>query len=95
MRVALAFALGWLVAMLTIVALVPNDASAAAHRFDNLWANRFSVGTITQRDLGTRPTCAAGYRGMIWQDANGAGVADTTAVCNKDASDAYAWRTLQ
>jgi hypothetical protein len=42
----------------------------------------------------TRPACAIGVRGRVWFVAGGAGVQDTLAVCAKDATDAYAWRTL-
>jgi len=45
-------------------------------------------------DRGTRPTCGAGIRGMLWYDQGGAGVADTFTICAKQAAgDTYAWRT--
>ncbi len=45
-------------------------------------------------DRGEKPTCSISYRGAIWTDFGGAGVADTVEVCTKDASNNYAWRTL-
>jgi hypothetical protein len=45
-------------------------------------------------DGGTRPACSSTYRGWLFIDEGGAGVADTLAICNKDAADAYGWRSL-
>ena len=42
----------------------------------------------------TRPACTVSLRGRLWFALNGAGSADTFAVCAKDASAAYAWRAL-
>lgn len=43
----------------------------------------------------TKPaTCDSSLRGVIWFAAKPAGVADTLEVCAKDASGAYAWRTM-
>ena len=55
-----------------------------------LWPNGM-IQTIPQV---SRPTCVAAYRGGFWTTNGGAGVADTVAVCAKDAGDAYAWRTI-
>jgi len=41
-----------------------------------------------------RPTCDSTVRGQTWFVEGGAGVADTYAVCAKDAANAYAWRTI-
>lgn len=50
-------------------------------------------GGVVIVDDGTRPTCAAGIRGMLWYDQGGAGVADTFSICAKQAAgDTYAWR---
>jgi hypothetical protein len=40
---------------------------------------------------GTKPTCDATARGSVWYEPGGDGVADTTEVCRKDASNNYAW----
>ena len=45
-------------------------------------------------DGGPRPTCDSTVRGLVWNDEGGAGVKDSIAVCSKDASDVYAWRTI-
>jgi hypothetical protein len=42
----------------------------------------------------TQPACGAGVRGRQWFVAGATGVKDSLAVCAKDASNAYAWRTL-
>lgn len=39
-------------------------------------------------------TCASGIRGQICYVGGAAGVKDTVQVCAKDASNAYAWRTI-
>jgi hypothetical protein len=40
---------------------------------------------------GSQPTCDASQRGKMWNIEGGAGVADLFQVCQKDASDVYAW----
>jgi hypothetical protein len=42
----------------------------------------------------TRPSCAVAVRGRLWFVAGAAGTKDSLSVCAKDATDAYAWRTL-
>ena len=42
-------------------------------------------------DEGIRPACDSSHRGWQWYDLNGSGVADTGAVCLKNASDGYSW----
>ena len=41
-----------------------------------------------------RPGCDGTVRGRLWFVAGTAGIADSLTVCAKDASDAYAWRTI-
>lgn len=53
-----------------------------------------TVTGLDHRDGGTRPTCDASTRGTSWFDEGGAGVADSFAICAKDAADAYDWRTI-
>lgn len=40
---------------------------------------------------GAQPTCNSGNRGKLWNIQGGAGVADNYEICQKDASDVYAW----
>jgi hypothetical protein len=40
------------------------------------------------------PACGAALRGRLWFVAGGAGVKDSLAACAKDASGAFAWRTI-
>jgi hypothetical protein len=42
----------------------------------------------------TQPTCGASVRGRVWFVAGGTGVKDSLNVCAKDATGAFAWRTL-
>jgi hypothetical protein len=41
-----------------------------------------------------QPACAATVRGRLWFVAGAAGVKDGLSVCAKDATNAYAWRTI-
>lgn len=41
-----------------------------------------------------QPACGVGVRGRQWFVAGATGVKDSLSVCAKDASNAYAWRTL-
>lgn len=52
------------------------------------------VGTGVRLVTGTRPTCDATTRGLLFYVAGGAGVADTCEVCRKDAANNYAWVSL-
>jgi hypothetical protein len=45
-------------------------------------------------DPGTRPTCDVTLRGTLWIDEGSSSVQDSVAVCAKDASDNYGWRTI-
>jgi len=51
-------------------------------------------GTWRAGDPGVKPTCDVTKRGEYWHDWGAAGVKDTIEICAKDASDAYAWRTV-
>jgi hypothetical protein len=42
----------------------------------------------------SRPTCSATTRGTFWFVKGGTGVADSAAVCAKNASNTYAWTPL-
>lgn len=53
-----------------------------------------SSGGGLQLTTGTRPTCSASTRGLIWYIAGGAGVADTAEICAKSSADAYAYRSI-
>lgn len=57
-------------------------------------ADVLTVGNAVQLTTGTRPACAASYRGTFWYVAGGSGVKDTVEVCAKDAANAYAWRAI-
>lgn len=49
------------------------------------------VGTGVRLVTGTRPSCDATTRGLLFYVAGGAGVADTIEVCGKAAADTYSW----
>ena len=71
----------------------------------DLYSSAVAIGSQTKRlhvanDGGLQwltaanPTCDATHRGNVNYVAGGAGVKDTFQVCGKDATDAYAWRTI-
>jgi hypothetical protein len=43
---------------------------------------------------GAQPTCSSALRGRIWTVFSASGTKDGVTVCAKDATDAYAWRTI-
>lgn len=53
-----------------------------------------SSGGGLQLSSGTKPTCNAATRGLIWYTAGGAGIADTAEICAKSSSDVYAYRSI-
>ena len=65
--------------------ITSNDTNFVAQMRDGGWQ---------AINFGTKPTCAASVRGMTWFTRGGAGAKDAYEVCAKDASDAYAWRTI-
>jgi hypothetical protein len=52
------------------------------------------AGGVRLNTATTKPTCDATSRGTFWFTQGGAGVKDSAEVCAKDATDAYAWRSL-
>jgi len=52
-----------------------------------------STGGI-QLNTGAQPACDLSTRGTLWFTQSASGVKDTLEVCAKDATDAYAWRTV-
>jgi hypothetical protein len=56
--------------------------------------NAIFSGGITLNPTTSKPTCSASVRGTQWLTQGGAGVKDTLELCAKDASNAYAWRTI-
>jgi hypothetical protein len=51
-------------------------------------------GGIRLNTTTAKPTCDATHQGTLWFTQGTTGVKDTLEVCAKDATDAYAWRTL-
>jgi hypothetical protein len=51
-------------------------------------------GSLQSLPSGSKPACAVGVRGTYWFTQGAAGVKDSVEVCAKDASGAYAWRTI-
>ena len=77
----------------------PQSGDLAAGQQYALWfdgtAFRFLSPVSGSTDAGaTRPTCAVGLRGRIWERLGAAGVKDEVAVCGKDQLDSFAWRVL-
>ena len=76
----------------------PTAADIMANRLYPLWHDgamfRLMIPPVNVATTATRPTCIAAQRGRIWQTLGTATVKDQVSVCAKDASEAYAWRTL-
>ena len=77
----------------------PAMQDLAAGRMYPLWFDgtvfRVLVALPAHTTVGaSRPACNAALRGRLWQTLGAAGVKDEVAVCAKDASDAFAWRTV-
>src|ERR1041385_432565 len=52
------------------------------------------AGGGVQLTTGSKPTCSASTRGLIWYVAGGSGVADSAEICAKSSSDVYAYRAI-
>jgi hypothetical protein len=55
---------------------------------------RLMNSTLVSGLAGTQPACGSALRGRIWTVFSASGTKDTVTVCAKDATDAYAWRTI-
>ncbi|OGH69713.1 MAG: hypothetical protein A3C90_04025 [Candidatus Magasanikbacteria bacterium RIFCSPHIGHO2_02_FULL_51_14] len=51
-------------------------------------------GGVRLNTADAKPTCDSDKRGTFWVTQGASGVKDNVEVCAKDASDAYAWRTI-
>lgn len=51
-------------------------------------------GGIMLNTTTAKPTCSATVRGTLWFTQSATLVKDALEVCAKDATDAYAWRTI-
>jgi hypothetical protein len=65
--------------------ITSNDTNFVAQMRDGGWQ---------AINFGTKPTCSASVRGMTWFTQGASGVKDAYEVCAKDATNAYAWRTI-
>lgn len=57
-------------------------------------AGNFDPALIRPQHVTTLPAASSLYRGVMMRRQGAAGVADTLQICEKNASDAYVWRTL-
>jgi hypothetical protein len=76
----------------------PTAADIVAGRLYDVWHDgavfRLMTPAVNVASAATQPACSAAQRGRFWQTLGGTGVKDTVTVCAKDASDAYAWRSI-
>jgi len=77
----------------------PSPGDIVAGRLQQLWFDgssfRLLSPLVPAGVLGDAlPTCGTGVRGRLWFVAGATGVKDSLSVCAKDASNAYAWRTI-
>jgi hypothetical protein len=77
----------------------PAPGDLVAGRLYQIWYDGSSFRLANQVTpagvLGeAQPACGAPVRGRLWFVAGGTGVKDGLTVCAKDATGAFAWRTL-
>jgi hypothetical protein len=77
----------------------PAPGEITAGRLYEIWydGSRFRLlnASVSPGVLGeAQPACGVGDRGRQWFVAGATGVKDGLSVCAKDATNAYAWRTL-
>jgi len=77
----------------------PGPGEIAAGRVYEIWYDgtgfRLLNTLVSSGVLGeAQPACSVTVRGRQWFVAGATGVKDGLTVCAKDASNAYAWRTL-
>jgi len=76
----------------------PASADIVAGRLYNIWHDgtvfRLITPAVNAATTATQPACSATQRGRFWQTLGASGVKDTVTVCAKDATDAYAWRSI-
>ena len=76
----------------------PTSADIVAGRLYNVWHDgavfRLMTPAVNVASAAAQPACSASQRGRFWQTLGATGVKDTVTVCAKDASDAYAWRSI-
>jgi hypothetical protein len=76
----------------------PTGADIVAGRLYDVWYDgavfRLMTPAVNVAAAAAQPGCDATQRGRLWQTLGGTGSKDTVTVCAKDASEAYAWRTI-
>ena len=77
----------------------PTPIDVQAGRVLPLWYDGSVFRQIASQPLpgspaASQPTCSVALRGRLWFATGGTGVKDGLTVCAKDATEAYAWRTL-
>jgi hypothetical protein len=77
----------------------PAPGEITAGRLYEIWYDgtsfRLLNSSVSPGVLGeAQPVCGAAVRGRQWFVTGAMGVKDSLSVCAKDASNAYAWRTL-
>jgi len=76
----------------------PSAGDVAGGRMYLAWFDgtvfRLMNSSLVSALAGTQPACGAALRGRIWTVFSASGTKDSVTVCAKDATDAYAWRTI-
>jgi hypothetical protein len=76
-------------------ALVLGDNSVSVGIGTSVPTARLDVnGGVRLNTATAKPACDATTRGTFWFTQAAVGIKDSAEVCAKDASNAYAWRTL-
>lgn len=76
----------------------PTALDIVAGQMALIWYDGSIFRLITTDDRvgngAAQPACNAGLRGKMWFNPGTTGIKDSLAICSKDASNLYAWRTL-
>ena len=71
--------------------LVSYRADALPGQISILPGEQFKADSTQLGTLASAPGCSATERGVIWDTWGATGIADSPGICEKNASDAYAW----
>jgi hypothetical protein len=74
--------------------VIAGENVVIAETADSVTYSTVLMSPLRNQPAGAQPACSAATRGTHWHVNGANGVKDTVAVCAKDASDIYAWRTI-
>jgi hypothetical protein len=73
---------------------ISGDNIIISETADSVTYSSLATSTMQIQPMGAQPACSSAVRGTFWHVNGAPGVKDSVAICAKDASDVYAWRTI-